>query len=121
MYMMLDPSRTGEPDTDRVVFAREHSRLGYGETRTTAAELEPSWRPWSRADDATAALPKTVEALVPGQWRKASSLDLVEISFEGVGIMDGDIAKWVPTRGGCMQAGDSNSATAGRLLCFPCS
>jgi len=86
MYMMLDPSRTGEPDTDRVVFAREHSRLGYGETRTTAAELEPSWRPWSRADDATAALPKTVEALVPGQWRKASSLDLVEISFEGATV-----------------------------------
>ncbi|KAK2879373.1 hypothetical protein FQN49_000940 [Arthroderma sp. PD_2] len=45
IYLFLDPTEIGPHQLDSWVFAVEHERLDFGQSRNTIAELRPNWSP----------------------------------------------------------------------------
>lgn len=48
LYLLLDPTRGGEPEFDCAVFSIQNSRLDYGVVRPIVATLDAKWRPSSK-------------------------------------------------------------------------
>ncbi|EGG01261.1 uncharacterized protein MELLADRAFT_79036 [Melampsora larici-populina 98AG31] len=69
LYLMLDPTRSGEPENDYAVFTIQHSRLDYGVVRPTIARLDAKWRPSSKKT-------VTVTCHVSDKWFSAPTLSL---------------------------------------------
>ncbi|KAF3480333.1 uncharacterized protein GIQ15_05680 [Arthroderma uncinatum] len=46
IYLFLDPTEIGPHQLDSWVFAVEHGRLDFGQSRDTIAEIRPNWNPW---------------------------------------------------------------------------
>ncbi|KAH9824209.1 hypothetical protein DFH28DRAFT_1216462 [Melampsora americana] len=69
LYLMLDPTRSGEPQYDYAVFTTQHSRLDYGVVRPTIARLDAKWRPSSKKN-------VTVTCHVSDKWFSAPTVSL---------------------------------------------
>ncbi|KAI9808767.1 MAG: hypothetical protein M1825_003920 [Sarcosagium campestre] len=61
-YLFLDPSRLGNPNQDRFVFASDTRRLNLGDSRAIVASLSASWRP--SADQSI----QKVKCQIEGRW-----------------------------------------------------
>ncbi len=48
LFLLLDPSRSGQPSDDAFVFSTTIRRLEYRESRPIFARLQPSWRQTSK-------------------------------------------------------------------------
>ncbi|KAH0268799.1 hypothetical protein KCU91_g9143, partial [Aureobasidium melanogenum] len=71
MFLFLDPTRIGNPEDDRFVFARDHSRLQYDQVREVAATINAAWRPEMQTDAFSC-----TEITLNGQWVDGSSCSL---------------------------------------------
>ncbi|KAG0146890.1 hypothetical protein CROQUDRAFT_656689 [Cronartium quercuum f. sp. fusiforme G11] len=69
LYLLLDPTRGGEPEFDSAVFSIQNSRLDYGVVRPIVATLSPKWRPNSKKTD-------TVKFHVSDKWMTAPPVSL---------------------------------------------
>ncbi|KAF2108709.1 hypothetical protein BDV96DRAFT_504071 [Lophiotrema nucula] len=64
VYLFLQVDPIGPAHRDQFVFSKDCRSLSYGETCTTLALLDPSWRPWKVEDLSR----YYVNATVPGKW-----------------------------------------------------
>ncbi|KAH0366937.1 hypothetical protein KCU65_g4926, partial [Aureobasidium melanogenum] len=71
MFLFLDPTRIGNPEDDRFVFARDHSRLQYDQVREIAATINAAWRPEMQTDASSC-----TEVTLNGQWIDGGSCSL---------------------------------------------
>lgn len=74
IFLLLDPTRCGEPAADSFVFSTSTRRYEYGESRPLIAILDPKWRQ-SDVDGA-----QDVKCVLPCRWVEASSVKLT-VSF----------------------------------------
>ncbi|KAH7410248.1 hypothetical protein DE146DRAFT_733042 [Phaeosphaeria sp. MPI-PUGE-AT-0046c] len=51
LYLFLDPNPLSGPESDGFVFSEDCSRKHYGDSRISAASIEPTWRPWHVQDE----------------------------------------------------------------------
>ncbi|KAI0349349.1 hypothetical protein OH77DRAFT_1594287 [Trametes cingulata] len=70
IFLLLDPTRCGEPSGDSFVFSTSTRRYEYGESRPIVALLDPKWR----QSDMKGA--QTVKCIVPCRWTEASDVRL---------------------------------------------
>ncbi|KAI0372611.1 hypothetical protein BV20DRAFT_1119632 [Pilatotrama ljubarskyi] len=70
IFLLLDPTRCGEPSGDSFVFSTSTRRYEYGESRPIAALLDPKWR----QSDVEGA--QTVKCIVPCRWTEAEDVKL---------------------------------------------
>jgi len=70
VFLFLDPSRCGGPETDRFTFATAHRRLSYKQHRCPIAVLDPTWRPHGSHE------PSEVAMEVFGTWKPIKGLGI---------------------------------------------
>ncbi|RPD59037.1 hypothetical protein L226DRAFT_489066 [Lentinus tigrinus ALCF2SS1-7] len=74
IFLLLDPTRCGEPSGDSFVFSTSTRRYEYGESRPIIAMLEPKWR---QSDiEGT----QSVKCSIPCKWVQASAVKLTPAS-----------------------------------------
>ena len=71
IFLLLDPTRCGEPSGDSFVFSTSTRRYEYGESRPIIAMLEPKWR----QSDVEGT--QSVKCLIPCKWIEASGVKLM--------------------------------------------
>ncbi|RDX49190.1 hypothetical protein OH76DRAFT_561350 [Lentinus brumalis] len=74
VFLLLDPTRCGEPSGDSFVFSTSTRRYEYGESRPIIAMLEPKWR---QSDTEGT---QNVKCLIPCKWVEASAVKLTPAS-----------------------------------------
>ncbi len=70
VFLLLDPTRCGEPSGDSFVFSTSTRRYEYGESRPIIAMLEPKWR---QSDTEGT---QNVKCLIPCKWVEAPAVKL---------------------------------------------
>ncbi|KAI0333863.1 hypothetical protein GY45DRAFT_1432004 [Cubamyces sp. BRFM 1775] len=70
IFLLLDPTRCGEPSQDSFVFSTSTRRYEYGESRPLIALLDPKWRQSDREGA------QTVKCIVPCHWVEAKDVKL---------------------------------------------
>lgn len=68
IYLLKNPTRTGDPSKDSFVFSTEKERLDFNDQRSIIATIDPAWAPY--ADGKSFANPKITPA---GDWRDLPS------------------------------------------------
>jgi SNF2-related domain len=76
LFMLLDPSRCGDPNDDSFVFSISKRRYEYGETRPIICRLDSKWRQTTPVEHHR----KVVECCIPFKWMRANNVRL-EVSF----------------------------------------
>ena len=71
IFLLLDPTRCGEPSGDSFVFSTSTRRYEYGESRPIIAMLDPKWR----QSDVEGT--QNVKCLIPCKWIEASAVKLM--------------------------------------------
>ena len=70
IFLLLDPTRCGEPNGDAFVFSTSTRRYEYGESRPIIATLEPKWR----QSDVVGV--QKVKCILPCRWVEAKDVKL---------------------------------------------
>ncbi|CDO78139.1 hypothetical protein BN946_scf184710.g4 [Trametes cinnabarina] len=70
IFLLLDPTRCGEPSQDSFVFSTSTRRYEYGESRPIIAMLDPKWR------QSDVEGPQNVKCIVPCRWVEAAKVKL---------------------------------------------
>ncbi|KAL4243643.1 hypothetical protein ABKN59_011208 [Abortiporus biennis] len=68
IFMLLDPSRCGDPKDDGFVFSISKKRYEYGEIRPVICTLDPHWRQSDKEGT------QSVRAFIPAVWVESSSV-----------------------------------------------
>ncbi|KAI0831805.1 hypothetical protein BC628DRAFT_1311075 [Trametes gibbosa] len=71
IFLLLDPTRCGEPSGDSFVFSTSTRRYEYGESRPLIAMLDSKWR----QTDVEGA--QTVKCIIPCLWTEAADVRLI--------------------------------------------
>ncbi|KAI0629383.1 hypothetical protein C8Q77DRAFT_1161547 [Trametes polyzona] len=71
IFLLLDPTRCGEPSSDSFVFSTSTRRYEYGESRPVIALLDPKWR---QSDTEGT---QNVKCVVPCRWTEAADVKLI--------------------------------------------
>jgi hypothetical protein len=70
LFLLLDPTRSGQPSDDAFVFSTTIRRLEYRESRPIFARLQPSWRQSSKNG------PQRVSCVIPQKYVFADGVSL---------------------------------------------
>ncbi|KAH9930325.1 uncharacterized protein B0H18DRAFT_1093698 [Fomitopsis serialis] len=73
LFLLLDPTRCGDPADDSFVISISKGRYEYGETRPIICQLESKWRQ-SDTDDV-----ENIRCQIPYKWMKASDVRLAPV------------------------------------------
>ncbi|KAF2759990.1 hypothetical protein EJ05DRAFT_475012 [Pseudovirgaria hyperparasitica] len=92
LYLFLDPSKTGNPDEDTMVFSYEHRRLMVDETRVTIARLDPKFRPWDFAQGPST---RTITGESNGNWSANDVLSLHPKQTKANALIPSSLRQWL--------------------------